>query len=59
MDFRIDGVGALIFPAKEENKPTIDDLSKDIEELKNQVNDLRAEVSSLRKIIKEMKIKDS
>lgn len=52
MDYRVDEVGALIFKPKEEDKPTIEDLIKEIEKANK-------EIKSLKNRIKKLEEKDS
>ncbi len=56
MDYRIDEVGALIFPAKEdEKKDSIDQMQEEIKSIKETVEMLRKENKTLKKEIEEIR----
>lgn len=48
MDYRINEVGALIFKAKGEDKPTIESLNREVIELKTEIELIKEEIVKMR-----------
>ncbi|MBU5669497.1 hypothetical protein KQI68_06550 [Peptoniphilus sp. MSJ-1] len=54
MSYRVDAVGALIFKPKDEDKPTIESLNKEVVELRTEVELLKNELKEIKKIVNKL-----